>query len=298
MNNSKELVKLLNKRFIQQELDQHKDFVDQVESNPLTDPQKRACVIDQDHNLVIAGAGTGKTSTMIGKAGYLIDSDRAEPNEILMIAFARKAANEMQERISDRLKTFLKTEHLPKASTFHALGLRIISQVEGEKPSLSPLSENSLEMQKFIDNTVAKLSTDENYAKKYINFQLYHKFPCRLPEEFISVADYNQYIHENKLQTMKGEYVKSYEEILIANFLFSSSIEYEYEWKYEHRTATKEFQQYHPDFYLPQYGIYIEHFALDKNGKAPDYFNRNKDHTYEEGVEWKREIHKSYGTTL
>lgn len=296
--NSEGIVESLNNRFIDEELKKHKDFFDRIESNPLTHPQRRACVIDQDHNLVIAGAGSGKTSTMIGRAGYLIESGRANSYEILMLAFARKAANEMQDRISDKLKASLKTVELPKASTFHALGLHIISQVEGKKPDLSKFVEQEIQFQQFIDQAIVFLSADKNFSKKLIKFQLYHRFTCRLPEEFKSIKEYSQYIQENKLQTMRGEFVKSYEEIMIANFLYSSSINYEYERRYEHPTADIEFEQYCPDFYLTDYGIYIEHFALNRRGEAPEYFNKNVTHTYEEGVEWKRKIHKEHRTTL
>ena len=58
---------------------------------PLTPSQRRACVVDQDNNLVLAGAGTGKTSTMIGRAGFLVKSGQARPSQILLLAFAQKS---------------------------------------------------------------------------------------------------------------------------------------------------------------------------------------------------------------
>jgi superfamily I DNA/RNA helicase len=89
---------------------------------PLTDKQRRACVIDEQHNLVLAGAGTGKTSTMIGRAGYLLKSGIARPQEILMLAFARKAADEMEERVQAKLGVSSLT-----VKTFHSLGKHIRS---------------------------------------------------------------------------------------------------------------------------------------------------------------------------
>src|SRR5690606_8662166 len=90
-----------------------------------------------DNNLLLAGAGTGKTSVMVGRAGYLIKSAQARANEILMLAFANKAAAEMQERIDHRLGKSGIT-----ASTFHKLGKEIIARVEGQQPSLTPLAED------------------------------------------------------------------------------------------------------------------------------------------------------------
>ena len=60
-----------NEAYVQQQLTEFQVFFDQVEANPLTDKQRRACVIDEQHNLVLAGAGTGKSRTIIGRAGYI-----------------------------------------------------------------------------------------------------------------------------------------------------------------------------------------------------------------------------------
>ncbi|MDD5115090.1 MAG: UvrD-helicase domain-containing protein, partial [Methylobacter sp.] len=67
----------LNQAFVDQQTRIFKAFFDQVESNPLTEQQRKACVIDEQHNLILAGAGTGKTSTMIGRAGYLVKAGLA-----------------------------------------------------------------------------------------------------------------------------------------------------------------------------------------------------------------------------
>ena len=58
------------------------------------------------------------------------------------------------------------------------------------------------------------------------------------------------------------------------------------------RTADPRYRQYQPDFYLPDYDIYIEHFALDKDGKPPNWPR------YGEGVSWKRSLHQQNGTRL
>jgi DNA helicase-4 len=68
----------LNNAFVEQQIRVFQTFFDQVESNPLTEQQRKACVIDEQHNLVLAGAGTGKTSTMIGRAGYLVNAGLAK----------------------------------------------------------------------------------------------------------------------------------------------------------------------------------------------------------------------------
>ena len=62
---------------------------------------RRAIVTDEDATLVNAGAGTGKTSTIVGKVDYLLRRGLARPEEILVLAFGKKA----QEAASDRAET-------------------------------------------------------------------------------------------------------------------------------------------------------------------------------------------------
>jgi len=59
-------------------LKKHAEFFETVEKLPLTEKQRIACVTNDDHNLVIAGAGTGKTATLVGKAGFLVEVLRAK----------------------------------------------------------------------------------------------------------------------------------------------------------------------------------------------------------------------------
>ncbi len=82
----------------------HKVYFDTVESNPLTERQRWACVTDEDATLVIAGAGTGKTSTILAKIGLLIRCGQCRPEEILAISFTRKSAKELEERIEKKLE--------------------------------------------------------------------------------------------------------------------------------------------------------------------------------------------------
>ena len=104
-------------------------------------------------------------------------------------------------------------------------------------------------------------------------------------------------------RTLKGETCKSHEEIEIANFLFAHNIEYIYENEYQYSTASREYSQYKPDFYLPKYKIYIEHFGLiDKSGNVPHWFSSKRGHSakenYNESIKWKRATHKKYNTIL
>lgn len=94
-----------------------------VESSPLNPAQARAVVNGEHSLLVLAGAGSGKTSVLVARAGWLLARGEASPEQILLLAFGRKAAEEMDERIRERLHT----EDIT-ARTFHALALHIIQQ--------------------------------------------------------------------------------------------------------------------------------------------------------------------------
>lgn len=125
-----------NQRFIQIELKFFENYFDHVEKKPLTQKQREAVVLNERSNLVIAGAGSGKTSVMVARVGYIMQKYGVQPHEILLLAFNRSAAEELQERISERL-------HLSsiKSSTFHALGLEVIAKADGKKPSLAKAAE-------------------------------------------------------------------------------------------------------------------------------------------------------------
>ena len=167
-------------------------YFDNVESNPLTLRQCEACIVDEDHNLVLAGAGTGKTSTMIGRAGFLVRSKQARPKDILMLAFANKAATEMQERLESRLGD---TGFV--ASTFHKLGKNIIANVEGAQPSLSPLAEDDKLLASHVNQWFEAHLQDKAYQKLALKYFQDHLYPEVNPFEFESEGEYFEYIVAN-----------------------------------------------------------------------------------------------------
>ena len=95
---------------------------------------------------------------------------------------------------------------------------------------------------------------------------------------------------KQKHETLKKEIVKSNEELVIANYLFVNGINYEYERPYEVETSTIDRRQYMPDFYLTDYGIYLEHYGVDRNGNSLQY-SEEESEKYKAGMMWKRQIH-------
>jgi len=278
-------------KYVDKEVLNHNEYFDEVESNPLTSKQKIACVVDDDQNLVLAGAGTGKTSTMVAKAGYLLKSGKASSEEILLLAYGAKAATELDERIKDKLET-----DSIKASTFHALGKSILQTVEKKSISVSLLATDSQQLDKFVDDEFQKLlKSDQEYsdfAKKYFESYLY---PAKNMLDFKTQGEYLEYLKNNEVRTLNGELLKSYEEVVIANFLFVNGIEYKYEAEYEVDAGASDFKKYRPDFFLPEYGVYIEHFGINKNGDTAPWVNKEK---YNQEIEWKRSLHDINETIL
>jgi DNA helicase-4 len=278
-------------RYVQQQKAQYKMLLDSIESNPLTQNQRDACIIDEDHNLVLAGAGTGKTSTMVGRAAYLIQSGQARASEVLLLAYGNKAAKEMRERLAQRL-----TGDSVKAKTFHALGQEIIARVEGSKSTISPLVEDAKRLAKQVDTWFDALLEEPTYRRLAVQYFEKHLHPEKNPFDFKSLGEYYQYLAANEIRTLKGEEVKSFEECLIANWLFRMGVEYEYEHPYrDAQTRNLGFRTYLPDFYLPEYGIYIEHLGIDRNGDTAPYVDRDK---YQADLRWKRALHQNHKTSL
>jgi len=275
--------------YINQQLQEHKTFFDTVETNPLTPSQRRACVIDNDNNLLLAGAGTGKTSVMVGRSGYLVNSSQATHDEILLLAYGNKAAAEMDERIKDKLST-----DKIKAATFHSLGLKIIAEVEGGKPSLSVFAEDEKTKFKWIQSYFEKLISESAQYRKLIveYFSSYIELE-KSYFDFKNLGEYHQYFNDNDIRTFKGEKVKSFGELYIANELFSQGIDYQYEAKYAHDVKTIERRQYQPDFFLPELNIYIEYYGIDENGDTASYIDNDE---YHQGIDWKRSTHEQFNT--
>ena len=282
-----------NTAFIKSELKRSRRFFDTVESNALTDEQRQAVVVDEDHNLVVAAAGSGKTSVVMAKAGWLIKRGYRDPAEILLLAFARDAKEEMENRIERRLGAAASSPL--KVQTFHSLGLAIIGEAEGRRPSLAKVAEDDWAMREMIKTIVqGLLETPEFYELMMTWFQN-HFALHKSQTDFKTHGEYARYVKQNDLRSLKGERLKSYEECLIANFLFLNDVPYEYEKDYRHKTATAKKRQYKPDFTLTAHDIHIEHFGISRTGETAPRVNSKE---YIEDMAWKREQHQTHGTKL
>ena len=282
-----------NDAFVANELVRSREFFDRIEARPLTDEQRKAVVVDEDHNLVVAAAGSGKTSVIVAKAGWLLQKGYRRPSELLLLAFAKDAQKEMKERVCGRLGDE-KAAGLT-VRTFHSLGMSIIGAAEGKRPALAKVAEDDKALFDLLKGIIADLVADPKFSTVMLRWFEDHFAPYKSEHEFRTQGEYWAYVRANETRSLKGDLVKSYEECEIANFLYRNGISYEYEHPYEHDTATSERRQYQPDFYLPDAGIYIEHFALNGSGNTPPFIDRDE---YLQSMDWKRQLHAEHGTIL
>ncbi len=267
------------------------NLIGNVEGRRL-DEQQMCCLVKEAYNhLVIAGAGTGKTTTVVGRIKYMLMQGICKPEDILVLSFTTASASEMSERIKRETNAQI------EASTFHKLGLNIITKADNIRPVITQLN-----LSKHVEEQLKENMKSEGYLRLLCNYLLFNKSAARSEFEFNTEEEYQDYLRLNPPMTMKGESVKSYGEMDIANYLSQYGIAYEYEHKYEIDTRTAEYSQYYPDFYLPEYKLYIEYFGIDEHGEVPVYFAAKQGKTatqqYQEGMQWKRELHQSNHTKL
>ena len=282
-----------NETYVAGELRRSRQLFDRIESRPLTEEQRRAVVLDDRRNLVVAAAGSGKTSVIVAKAGWLIQRRYRKASELLLLAFAGDARNEMEERIRARLGDAIADS--VRVQTFHSLGLAIIGEAEGKRPALASVAEDGRTLFNALRGILAELLADRELSAIVREWFQDWFAPYKSEHEFKSWGEYYDYIRKFDIQSLNGETVRSFEECEIANFLYLNGVDYKYEAPYEHDLATAGKRRYQPDFYLPEHGIYIEHFGIDAAGNTAPFVDREK---YLQEMNWKRKVHAEHDTVL
>lgn len=290
-NSLKQQISVHNDRVADAKIQNAYALIGNVEGRKL-DKQQMTCIVKDAHNhLVIAGAGTGKTTTVVGKIKFLLKSGKYKPEDILVLSFTNASASEMSQRINQETGCNI------DASTFHKLGLNIITKVNGIVPKITQLN-----LRKFVKEQLLLNMQSDAYLNLLSSYLLYNRVVSKSEFEFKTQSEYEEYLRLNPPTTINNETVKSYGEMDIANFLTQNGIQYIYEHPYKVDTRTSEYGQYNPDFYLPEYDIYIEYFGINKNGEVPSYFKgvngMTATQTYQASMKWKRETHSANDTVL
>ena len=275
------------------ELTNQREFFDCIETKPLSVEQATAVITFDNRVLLVAAAGSGKTSVMVARAAYATKKKFVDPSKILLLAFNNAAAQELQGRVKARFSEANIPSDGIKASTFHAFGLDVIGRGLGARPKLAPWvdSESSLEEIAAIVKELKESSQDFKYK-----WDLYRLI---FPPETIRAAgsvepdSWDSNLRKHGFRTFDNRIVRSHGERMIANWLYLHGIIYEYERSYTIRTADATHRQYLPDFYYPEIDVWHEHWALDLHGNPPPEFLG-----YLDGVQWKRELHTTNNTHL
>lgn len=261
----------------------------------LNERQQDAVTSDEKRLLVLAGAGSGKTQTLIQKLIYLIDDKGVNSSNILAITFTKNAANEMVDRLiisSDETKEYqslivdknksksekelIRNSYKKKnkwvenltIKTFHSLCYGILRNY----------GANEFDNKFRIISEDKKPDDDEfsKYTAPETVFEVFYKTLIELCDNNQYLLDLKRYIldyvidkihlenyHQSSIPkdgrhftSLNGEKVWSKSEQYIADWLYRHNIPYQY----EPLLNVKDFD-FHPDFYIPDANLYIEHVS-------------------------------------
>lgn len=282
----------VNQRVRTRSLTERRDFFDTIETKPLTTEQAAAVVTMDNRVQVVAAAGSGKTSVMVARAAYAVRYGVVKADNVLLLAFNRAAAAELQARVSDRLAAAGVEASGLRASTFHAFGLTVIGKATGKKPRLAGWLDGGQDVA-MVTRIVDELRDAD--ARVRFTWDLYRLLFARMSEDGAD-AQPDAYDRDSRVSgfaTMKGDVVKSEGERLIADWLFLNGVNYAYEYPYAHDVADETHSQYRPDFFYPDVDVWHEHWALGRDGEPPAEFVG-----YGESMAWKKSTHRRFGTTL
>jgi DNA helicase-4 len=260
----------------------------------LNSQQKKAVKTDKKRVLVLAGAGSGKTKTLLQKIIYLINDKNIKPSQILAITFTKNAANEMIDRLiisadksgeyekvlfdkntSPVKKDELRFTNIKKYTwinkltvrTFHSLCYTILRNYgvhtfDNKFKILSDEKQSDSQFQKFMApeterEIMKKVLIDASKNKNYLLNLKRYILDYIVDKIHLKNLDKHKDYKDGKFYTsLKGDRVRSKSERDIADWLYRHNIAYEYELD----VYFKEFMC-KPDFYIPQANMYIEHVS-------------------------------------
>lgn len=255
----------------------------------LDEEQVKAILSDEKYSLIIAGAGTGKTTTMAAKVKYLVEKKNVQPERILVMSYTRKATEELEKRI---VLDFKLPVHV---TTFHSLGYEYIKEIfknrkciildrnKRQEIFLDYFKELFLDKEKieeiinnfdiiksmhrfvfsnYFVNNYRKFATYDELIDNYVKIKLEEAKKVGINTQIRNWVE-RQLLKDENIVSIKGDYVKSAGEAMIANFLYKHGLDYSYEEVYDELMDNK--TVYRPDFTIDYAGekIYIEYFGLD-----------------------------------
>jgi DNA helicase IV len=240
--------------------------------------------------LIRARAGSGKTRVLACKTNLLIQGYSVNPDHILILAFNRKAATE----IGNRIRKHLGDENFENARTFHSLAYQIVIP---QKQLLFDEGQHDLDQRKlstFVQDVMRGIWTPEIEEKI---FELFRREMRSIVSTgaLLDDADYIAYIRSQRDITLAGDRVKSKGEKIIADFLFEHDIPYIYE-----RVEYWSGHNYRPDFVLYEHDVVIEFWGIDEKDnkkQIPSWWDITWDQ-YHQQMQEKRKYWRKEGKPL
>ncbi len=281
-----------------------KNLSTKTDLTALNDQQRKAVLSKNKRLLVLAGAGSGKTKTLLHKINYLIEDKLVDATNILAVTFTKNAANEMLDRMiqsadkSGYYEQFLKTKDITFAErykerqtflnrfpwlnrltikTIHSLCYQIIKtdgvqvfdnkfKIVADQKTASEFQGNTAEesVSDIIEKVTIILSNEKEFLLKLKRYILDY-FVDYIQED----KRKEEFRPEGKFFTsLRGDKVRSKSEQYIADWLYRNSIDYVYE-----PEVKVEGSVFHPDFFIPQANVYLEHIS---NKSYPSFWKEGK----------------------
>lgn len=229
---------------------------------------------------VTARAGSGKTRTLVTRAIFLQKHCHIVPQELLLLAFNNTAADEMKQRLGKDIKG-----PLPHVLTFHKLAHALVHPEE--EMIFDDTSSNRLGLSREIQEVIDKHMLSKEHASSIKNLMLSHfrdDWERIVNGGFqLTMDEFLDYRRKLPRESLKGDYVKSFGEKLIANTLYENDIDYRYE-----RNFRWDDFNYRPDFtipFRPKGGVIIEYFGLQGDADYDD-LSEKKRAFWAERPEW------------
>jgi DNA helicase-4 len=244
-------------------------LLDRVESRPLTDEQARAVICFDSRVQLVAAAGSGKTSTMVAKAAYAVERGLVAPERIVMLAFNKDAATELQARADRAFQRLGLGEVRVEARTFHALGRHIIAQATGRMPQVPEWAVDATQgFHRLAEIIDALKDRSLHFRTQWDMFRLVFGRDLPVIGGPLEAEEWDK-DGQGYVRTLQGERVCSIEHCVIADWLFYNGVAYTYARRNTFDAGTDAYRQYRPDFHYPGIALYHDHLTPEEHDQAP-----------------------------
>ncbi len=277
--------------------EKNSSFFDNLLKYPLSKEQRLAIVDYAKRVLVIASAGSGKTSILISKYAYLVKKLSLKEDEILILAFNKGVKAEIKNSLK-KLKFSNSQMH-----TFHSFGMEVMAENLAET-SLDKYADEDKDGILATQLINLLIKRNEKHNKLIRNKIIEFKSICPIGQivdfaetkeeykQMIASYPYKRDFFKNRdserplrIPAIDGvTFVRSQEELAIMNYCIINGVKIEYEKNFEGAGFV-----YTPDFYFPDIDMWLEHFAINRDGTSPF-------ENYVQEYENKKKLHEEMGT--